>query len=137
MLSKILVGIDGSEYSDKAFEYAISLASRCKSDLLIVNVLEEYDNVGYSISKELERQSKDLLETYRHRAEKSNLSSYLSMIQLRGISAAGQILGLADSKGVDTIVIGSRGPHELKEFLLGSTTYKIVHNAKCTVVISK
>ncbi|HEY7108409.1 MAG TPA: universal stress protein [Nitrososphaeraceae archaeon] len=137
MLSKILVGIDGSEYSNKAFEYAISLSSRCKSDLLIVNVLEEYGNVGYSISKELEQQSKELLETYRRRAEKSNLSSSLSTIQLRGISAAGQILGLADSKGVDTIVIGSRGPHEVKEFLLGSTTYKIVHNAKCTVVIAK
>lgn len=82
-------------------------------------------------------QSKELLETYRQRAEKSNLSSSLSTIQLRGISAAGQILGLADSKGVDTIVIGRRGPHEVKEFLLGSTTYKIVHNAKCTVVIAK
>jgi nucleotide-binding universal stress UspA family protein len=136
MLSKILVGIDGSEYSDKAFEYATFLASRCKSNLLIVNVLEEYGNVGYSISKELERQSKELLEMYRQRAEKSNLSS-LATAQLRGISAAGQILELADSKGVDMIVIGSRGPHEMKEFLLGSTTYKIVHNAKCTVVIAK
>ena len=136
MLSKILVGVDGSEYSDKAFEYAIFLASRCKSILLIVNVLEEYGNVGYSISKELEQQSKELLEVYRLKAEKANLSS-LSTIQLRGISAAGQILGLADTKGVDTIVIGSRGPHEVKEFLLGSTTYKIVHNAKCAVVIAK
>ena len=137
MLSKILVGIDGSEYSDKAFEYATFIASRCKSNLLIVNVLEEYGNVGYSISKELERQSKELLEMYRLKAEKSNLSSSISTIQLRGISAAGQILGLADSKGVDTIIIGSRGPHEVKEFLLGSTTYKIVHNAKCAVVIAK
>ncbi len=136
MLSKILVGIDGSQYSDKAFEYAIFLASRCKSNLLIVNVLEEYGNVGYSISKELERQSKVLLETYRQKAKKSSLSS-VATIQLRGISAAGQILGLADTKGVDTIVIGSRGPHEIKEFLLGSTTYKIVHNAKCAVVIAK
>jgi nucleotide-binding universal stress UspA family protein len=136
MLSKILVGIDGSEYSDKAFEYAIFLSSRCESNLLVVNVLEEYGNVGYSISKELEQQSKELLEMYRQKAEKSNLSS-LSTIQLRGISAAGQILGLADAKGVDTIIIGSRGPHETKEFLLGSTTYKIVHNAKCTVVIAK
>ena len=136
MLSKILVGVDGSDYSDKAFEHAIFLASRCKSILLIVNVLEEYGNVGYSISKELEQQSRELLEMYRQKAEKANLSS-LSTIQLRGISAAGQILGLADNKGVDTIVIGSRGPHEIKEFLLGSTTYKIVHNAKCTVVIAK
>ena len=87
MLSKILVGIDGSQYADKAFEYAIILASRCKSNLLIVNVLEEYGNVGYSISKELERHGKELLEMYRQRAEKSGLSS-VAAIELRGISAA-------------------------------------------------
>jgi nucleotide-binding universal stress UspA family protein len=104
--------------------------------LLIVNVLEEYGNVGYSISKELERQGKQLLETYRQRAEKYGLSS-VSTIELRGISAAAHILQLADTKGVDTIVIGSRGPHEVNEFLLGGTSYKIVHNAKCTVVIAK
>ena len=136
MLSKILVGIDGSQYADKAFEYAIFLASRCKSNLLIVNVLEEYGNVGYSISKELERQGKQLLETYRQRAEKSGLLS-VAAIELRGISAAAQILQLAETKGVDTIILGSRGPHEVKEFLLGSTSYKVVHNAKCTVVIAK
>ena len=79
MLSKILVGIDGSQYADKAFEYAIILASRCKSNLLIVNVLEEYGNVGYSISKELERHGKELLEMYRQRAEKSGLSSVAPM----------------------------------------------------------
>src|SRR5215831_6565660 len=136
MSSKILVGIDGSEYADKAFEYAILLATKCKSNLLIVNVLEEYGNVGYSISKELELQGRELLKKYRQRAEKSGLSS-VDLIELRGISAAGQILQLAETKGVDAIVIGSRGPHEVKEFLLGSTTYKIVHNAKCTVVIAK
>jgi nucleotide-binding universal stress UspA family protein len=136
MLSKILVGIDGSQYADKAFEYATFLASKCESNLLIVNVLEEFSNVGYSISKELERQGKELLEIYRRRAEKLGLAS-ITVIKLRGISAAAQILQLADAKGVDTIVIGRRGPHELQEFLLGSTSYKIVHNAKCTVVIAK
>lgn len=136
MLSKILVGVDGSQYADKAFEHAVLLASRCESKLVIVNVLEEFSNVGYSISKELERQSKELLETYRQKAEKSGIAS-IAAIELRGNSAAAQILQLADTKGVDTIVIGSRGPHELKEFLLGSTSYKIVHKAKCTVIIAK
>jgi nucleotide-binding universal stress UspA family protein len=39
MISKILVAVDGSEYAEKAFEYASYLAKKCGSGLLIVHVL--------------------------------------------------------------------------------------------------
>ena len=50
--SKILVAIDGSEYSPKAFEYACKLAKNNNAQLQIMNVVEEYMNVGYSISRQ-------------------------------------------------------------------------------------
>jgi nucleotide-binding universal stress UspA family protein len=56
MISKILVGLDGSEYGEKAFEYACYLAKRCESALLIVHVLEDFVTIGHSILKELEEQ---------------------------------------------------------------------------------
>lgn len=37
MLSKILVGVDGSQPSKKALEYASNLASKYGSELYIVN----------------------------------------------------------------------------------------------------
>ena len=47
-----------------------------------------------------------------------------------------EILQIADKDGVDTMVVGSRGHYmSSKEFLLGSTSYKLAHYAKCTVII--
>jgi len=50
-------------------------------------------------------------------------------------NAAEKILEIANNKGVDTIVVESRGLSTAKEFLLGSVSHKISHHAKCSVVI--
>jgi nucleotide-binding universal stress UspA family protein len=88
--------------------------------------------VMLDIQTKLERHGK-LLEMYPSEAESGSI--VLATIGFVGFAVP--ILQLAETKGVDTIIIGSRGPHEVKEFLLGSTSYKVVHNAKCTVVIAK
>ena len=48
MISKILVAVDGSEDSDKAFEYASYLAKRCEALLLIVHICAEISSEGKS-----------------------------------------------------------------------------------------
>ena len=50
-------------------------------------------------------------------------------------NAAEKISEIANNKGVDTIVLGSRGLSTAKEFLLGSVSHKVSHHAKCSVVI--
>jgi nucleotide-binding universal stress UspA family protein len=42
MLSKILVGVDGSQPAKRALEYALNLASKNDSRLYIVHVIEEF-----------------------------------------------------------------------------------------------
>ena len=50
MLSRIVVGVDGSMYSDKALEYATSLAQKFDgSHLLIVIIIEKFATVGHYI----------------------------------------------------------------------------------------
>jgi len=51
----ILVAIDGSEYSDKAFKYACELSIMKNIPLIIINVVEEYATIGYSILRELKK----------------------------------------------------------------------------------
>jgi nucleotide-binding universal stress UspA family protein len=136
-ISKILVAVDGSEYSDKAFEYATMMIKNHASELLIVHIIEELGNIGYSISNQLEQDSHLILQKYRTKAENKGLQSSLRIIEEKGFSAAEKILATAEKEKVDTIVVGTKGQKPTEQFLLGSTSYKVAHYSKCTVVIVK
>jgi nucleotide-binding universal stress UspA family protein len=134
--SRILIGIDGSKYADKAFEYATSLAQKFEnSHLLIVNIIEKFATVGHSISVELERERNEMLRKYQDKASNMGLKS-VDAIKEEGGSAAKQILEISLRENIDTIVIGSRGQYlTLEDSIIGSTSYKLVQSAKCTVII--
>lgn len=134
--SRILIGIDGSKYADKAFEYATSLAQKFEnSHLLIVNIIEKFATVGHSISVELERERNEMLRKYQDKASNMGLKS-VDAIKEEGGSAAKQILEISLRENIDTIVIGSRGQYlTLEESIIGSTSYKLAQSAKCTVII--
>lgn len=136
-ISKILVAVDGSEYSDNAFEYVTMMIKNHESELLIVHIIEELGNIGYSISNQLEQDSHLILQKYRTKAENNGLQSSLRIIEEKGFSAAEKILEIAEKEKVDTIVVGTKGQKPTEQFLLGSTSYKIAHYSKCTVVIVK
>lgn len=135
MLSKILVGIDGSTHADKAFEYATALAKRFEeSHLLIVNIFEKFASVGYSITDELQKDREEMLRKYLDRAKAMGVKS-VDTREEEGSSAANQILEIAKRESIDTIVVGGRGQYLAEDFLLGSTSYKLAQSAKCALVI--
>lgn len=139
MLSKILVGVYGSQPAKKALEYTSYLASKNNSKLFIVHVIEEFGGAMQaweqhdSFVNELRRGSKDLLKEYESIAKKLGVAKTYTMGE-EG-NAAEKILQVAKDKKIDTIVVGSRGMSTAKEFLLGSVSHKITHHAKCPVVI--
>jgi nucleotide-binding universal stress UspA family protein len=135
MISKILVAVDGSKHAEKAFEYASELAKKAGANLLILHVFEELGNVGYSIDKEIERNNREMLQKYQSRANKVLTQTYVDVMEAKGNVVAEEILHTADKDNTDTIVVGSRGISEAKEFLLGSVSYKVSHNAKRPVII--
>lgn len=134
-ISSILVAVDGSEYSDKAFEYACELSIMKNIPLRIINVVEEYATVGYSILRELKKSSREMLHQYKGRAESLYIQK-ASTIHCVG-NAAEEILKIANGKDVDTLVIGSKGKYGTSKDMLGGTSYKLVHYSKCTVTVVK
>src|SRR5215510_3308164 len=80
---KILVAIDGSQYSPKALDYACKIAKIDNAQLQIINVVEEYFNVGQSILRQLDKTSKEILREYEALA-KSLKVMHVSTIQARG-----------------------------------------------------
>ena len=91
---KVLVAVDGSQYSNKAFQYACGLARNNEIPLHILNVIEEYVDIGHSISRELEKTSKEILHEYQARAKSLGLRS-VKTTQVRGYPAE-EILKFAD-----------------------------------------
>ena len=136
-ISKILVGVDGSEYSDKAFEYAVSMIQNHKQQLLIVHIIENLGNIGYSNFNQLKQDSQIILQKYRTNAERKGLKSSIKIIEDQGNSPAEKILDIAETEKVDIIIVGTKGRKPLEQFLLGSNSYKVVHYSKCTVIIVK
>ena len=135
MPSRILVGIDGSTHSDKAFDYATSLAKKFEgSHLLIVNIFEKFATVGYSITEELQADRSEMLGKYLYEARTMGLKS-VNVLEEEGSSAAEQILEIASRENIDTIIVGSRGKYLGEDFILGSTSYKLAQYAKCSLII--
>ena len=136
-ISKILVRVDGSEYSYKAFEYAVNMIQNHKQQLLIVHIIENLGNIGYSNLNQLKQDSQTTLQKYRINAERKGLKSSIKIIEDQGNSPAEKILDIAETEKVDIIIVGTKGLKPLEQFLLGSTSYKVVHYSKCTVIIVK
>jgi nucleotide-binding universal stress UspA family protein len=148
MISKVLVGLDGSESSLKAYQYACFLAKQCDAALLIVNIFDTFERVERisskikqelgEIAKQIEMEggtavSMQLLDTYKSQAKDSGIND-VKILRREG-NAAAQILLIADEENVDTIIIGSKGVNTVKEFLLGGVSHKVIHHARCPVTV--
>ncbi|TLY05338.1 MAG: universal stress protein, partial [Thaumarchaeota archaeon] len=51
--------------------------------------------------------------------------------------AASSIAGYAHKEDFDLIIIGGRGLGRFKEMVLGSVSNKVLHHAKCSVLMVK
>jgi nucleotide-binding universal stress UspA family protein len=139
MLSRILVAVDGSEGGKKAFDFAVAIANRFESSLLIAHIIEEYGTIGHSIMTELKHDSQRILQEYQSRAKDVGLkSTRVNVIEGRGTDVAEKILEIAREENVDTIVVGGRGKYlSSVSFLIGSTSSKLVHYGGHTIIIVK
>jgi len=142
LFSRILVGLDGSDYSVKALNFAIDLAKKYQSQLLLVHVVmrqiyainppEAGILAGTAIVRELEAEGKAILAKGEETARAQGVSVE---IRLRQGVPAEELLRAAAEEKADLMVLGSRGLSQVKAFLLGSVSDKVSHHAKCPVLI--
>jgi nucleotide-binding universal stress UspA family protein len=143
MLQKILVAVDGSEFSKKALEFACELARKFDGSLHIVHVPQgsAADRVmvlgGASIMihaerEQIEKAGHTLVEAANEIAEKKLPRKVTT--ELRGGDPAAEIVASAKENESDCIVLGSRGLGDFGGLLLGSVSHKVNHSAPCTCI---
>ncbi|MCJ7456000.1 universal stress protein [Candidatus Bathyarchaeota archaeon] len=142
MFSRILVGLDGSDYSLRALDFAIDLAKKYQSQLVLVHVVmrqiyainppEAGILAGTAIVRELETEGKTILTQGEEKVKAQGLPVEARLRQ--GVPAEELLRAAADEK-TDLMVLGSRGLSQVRAFLLGSVSDKVSHHAKCPTLI--
>ena len=75
---RILVAMDGSKYSEKVFDQAMSMAKICKSALFVISVNDLYSELLESTltggkEEKVSKGTKEFLEGVKDRAAKENI----------------------------------------------------------------
>jgi nucleotide-binding universal stress UspA family protein len=150
--SRVLVAIDGSISSMHTIDYAISIAMKNNSQLVILYVIDvyKYPYLPSSIilaptfgsekyleeRNEAEEQMNKIKEKYKQKTKNNIDSKELKIEIVEGAkSAATTIMEYAESENIDLIIIGSRGRTSFKKLLLGSISSDIIKNAHCAVLV--
>jgi nucleotide-binding universal stress UspA family protein len=139
MFRKIVVAVDGSEISQKAFEVALSEAKMWNAALHLIYVVETsrfsslpMDNTMEVIYSLLEKEGQEIFETSTARAAAEGISL---VTHLKDGHAGTEIIALAEELQADLIVIGSRGKSGIDRLLLGSVSTHVVQDSKCTTMV--
>ncbi len=145
-IEKILVGVDLSEYSTLAIEYAVELAKASNAEILLLNVLNQRDINGVKMASayypneiNIDRFITDS-KTERYNAIRTlvkekffEVKSAMSIHVTAGVPFE-EILNFARDQNVDMIVIGNKGRGNLSRTLFGSNAEKVFRHARVPVV---
>lgn len=136
---RILVGIDGSEPSRRALEYACERATVTDDEVVAVHAYrfplltatplavlpEDIDN---TVVDAAERYVSELI---------AGIATDYPDVALRGTAVVGRparvLARLSDDASL--VVVGSRGRHAFQEMLLGSVAQETLYRAECSVVV--
>ncbi|MEJ2271338.1 MAG: universal stress protein [Candidatus Bathyarchaeota archaeon] len=122
---RILVGLDGSDYSTWALMEAISLAKKFSGHITVITVYkrgskEEADKIQLKANQLLEEEKIDC-----------------NLLSILGSNPSRALVETAENEKFDLIVVGSRGLGMAAAFLIGSVSKQVVSKANCDVLVVK
>jgi len=141
---KILVPVDGSKYSMEGVKIALDYAKTKGAEITLVTVTPFISGLDLEISaKEIEsinetmkRTGEEVLEKAKNILNSEGISA--KTILSSAVSAADEILNIAEKENADLIIIGNRGlGSSAARFLMGSVASKVATNAPCSVYVVK
>ena len=135
-MQRLLLVVDGSEYSEGAIQEAIALAKRCGSKLHVMTVLPaslEHEGLGQVVLEQEKRAAVARLDAVQVRAAAAGIDC--EVLLGHGEDPFQEIVDEADHSTMDLIVMGRRDRGDLARALLGSTAAKVIGHAGCNVLV--
>lgn len=132
--NKIVVAIDFSEQSMKAFQRAIKVAMENKAILQLVHVIDtkSFGIGAYNVkfAEKVKAKSYSDIEIIRNEAKAAGVENVEVLVE------EGTPVGIITKlPGVDLIICGATGYNSIENVMIGSVAERIVRLAKCDVLV--
>jgi nucleotide-binding universal stress UspA family protein len=144
-ISRILIAVEDSTYSDVAVHYGMMLAKKMGAKIALVHADEIPMNTPYNADPMLNETplvipemmqiqheaSKDLFQRIHDEyGAKTEITTYIRVGR-----AQDEILAAAEEYQADLIILGTHGRTGLDQFISGSVSAGVAKRAKCPVLI--
>lgn len=128
MYDRILVPVDGSDPATAALDHALAIAAHHKATVDVLHVADtnvpSQTRIGTDVVDALVEEGAHIVADARERAEDRDVVISADVVQGKPTEA---IVAYAADNDHDLIVMGSRGQRNLGEYVLGSTTDRVVN----------
>ena len=145
-LTRVLVAVDGSDYSIRATKVAVTLCKAVNAELVAFHAIPV---PRYSFTAEAGGLHPFPLDQYFSSARKEAqglVDDAVALAKNNGVQATGlvaaptysiveAIVQAAISHDIDLIVLGNRGLSGFKKLLIGSVSSAVVSHAHCSVLV--
>jgi nucleotide-binding universal stress UspA family protein len=140
MFTNILCPVDFSESSDRALDYALSLAKGHRASIAVMHVLptvladpEMYPYLSEPIvvSGEARDKAYQRLGDFVHRAVAAGIGAE---VILEDGDVVDEILAKTKKLGADVVVMGTHGRRGFRRLILGSVTERVLRQSECPVL---
>jgi nucleotide-binding universal stress UspA family protein len=137
-LRLLMVGVDGSDGSRRALEWAAGLATATGAKVLAVHVLTYSREFIHDVMPET-------VHTWRRELESELRTRWVEPLVaasvdhwaavVEGESPAEALLDIADREHADMLIVGANGHGGLSGRVLGGISYRVAHRARQPVVV--
>lgn len=140
MFTNIIVAIDGSEASQRAFDRALDIAKAANASLHAAYVVETglfsslpADNTVEIMFNVLQKEGESVLAKAKYKATAAGVTL---TTHVKSGNAGKEVIDLAEKIGSDLIVVGSHGKSQTDRLLIGSvSSFVVTRNKVSTLVV--
>lgn len=133
-METVVVGLDGSDVSERAFQSAYQLAQNFDSKLVLYRAVSQVE-LKHQLVLEANKKELDKAQEYLRGLSDTATSVSVETEVKESYGEVG-IVTFAKDRGADLLVMGSHGKGGFKRWLLGSETENALRNSHCPVLVT-
>lgn len=137
----VLIAVDGSDLSKKAFDRAVHIANRDNARLVLTHIIDTKHDSAIKpyldvdqIAENSKKEAVELLNNFEDKANKSNFSNIKKVIKV-GSPRRIILEEIIPDEKIDLVILGATGVSAIERILIGSVSEGVFRYSPCDVLV--